>query len=102
MFPTPALTAHSISFKCFLTVLDYFQFQVTELFTVHKSEMEKCKTNLQVREKELEDTQKHLETTKVLLEEEVYIASALENTEEKLHGTAIKVNKIHTPKFPPH
>ncbi|CAI5774769.1 KIF11 [Podarcis lilfordi] len=65
--------------------------RVTELFTVHKSEMEKCKTNLQVREKELEDTQKHLETTKVLLEEEVYIASALENTEEKLHGTAIKL-----------
>ncbi|XP_061491522.1 kinesin-like protein KIF11 [Rhineura floridana] len=65
--------------------------RVTELFTVHKSEMEKCKTDLQVREKELEATQKHLETTKVLLAEEEYVASSLENTEEKLHGTATKL-----------
>ncbi|XP_062988937.1 kinesin-like protein KIF11 [Elgaria multicarinata webbii] len=65
--------------------------RISELFTVQRSEMEKCQTDLQFREKELEDTQKHLETTKVLLVEEEYVASALENTEEKLHGTATKL-----------
>ncbi|XP_072859843.2 kinesin-like protein KIF11 isoform X1 [Pogona vitticeps] len=63
--------------------------RVTELFTVQKSDREKCQTNLQVREKELEDTQKHLETTNVRLAEDV--ASTLESTEEKLHGTATKL-----------
>uniref|UniRef100_A0A6J0SU87 Kinesin-like protein KIF11 isoform X1 n=1 Tax=Pogona vitticeps TaxID=103695 RepID=A0A6J0SU87_9SAUR len=65
--------------------------RVTELFTVQKSEIEKCQTNLQVREKELEDAQKHLETTRVRLAEEEYVASTLESTEEKLHGTATKL-----------
>uniref|UniRef100_A0A8D2KSE0 Kinesin-like protein n=1 Tax=Varanus komodoensis TaxID=61221 RepID=A0A8D2KSE0_VARKO len=65
--------------------------KVTELFTVQKAEMEKCRTDLQIKEKELEDTQKHLETTKILLEEEEYVASVLEDTEEKLHGTATKL-----------
>uniref|UniRef100_A0A8C6YI45 Kinesin-like protein n=1 Tax=Naja naja TaxID=35670 RepID=A0A8C6YI45_NAJNA len=65
--------------------------KVTELFTVQKNEMEKCQADLQAREMELEVTQKDLEITKVLLAEEEYVASSLENSEEKLHGTATKV-----------
>ncbi|KAL7990482.1 hypothetical protein Chor_013912 [Crotalus horridus] len=65
--------------------------KIAELFTVQKNEMEKCQANLQAREMELEVTQKHLEITKVLLAEEEYVASALENSEEKLHGTATKL-----------
>ncbi|XP_042315195.1 LOW QUALITY PROTEIN: kinesin-like protein KIF11 [Sceloporus undulatus] len=65
--------------------------RVTELFTVQKSEMERCQIDLQTKEKELEDTQKHLEITKVRLVEEEYVSSNLENTEEKLHGTATKL-----------
>ncbi|XP_008113545.1 kinesin-like protein KIF11 [Anolis carolinensis] len=65
--------------------------RVTELFTVQKDQMERCQADLQVREKELEDTQKHLEVTKVRLFEEEYVASNLETTEEKLHGTATKL-----------
>lgn len=64
---------------------------VTELFTAQKGELEQCKTELDVVEKELEDTQKNLETTKVLLVEEEFVSSALEATEEKLHGTATKL-----------
>lgn len=70
---------------------DSFLIQVTELFTAQKGELEQCKTELDVVEKELEDTQKNLETTKVLLVEEEFVSSALEATEEKLHGTATKV-----------
>ncbi|XP_053168654.1 kinesin-like protein KIF11 isoform X2 [Hemicordylus capensis] len=65
--------------------------RVTELFTIHKSELDQCRTDLQVRGKVLEDTQKHLETTKILLAEEEYVSSTLEDTEEKLHGTATKL-----------
>lgn len=57
----------------------------------NKNELEQCKTDLQIRARELEDTQKNLQETKIHLEEEEYVASALENTEEKLHGTASKV-----------
>ncbi|XP_066476731.1 kinesin-like protein KIF11 [Tiliqua scincoides] len=64
---------------------------ITELFTAHKSELEQCKTDLEVVGKELRDTQKDLETTKVLLVEEEYVSSALETTEEKLHNTATKL-----------
>ncbi|XP_062975545.1 kinesin-like protein KIF11 [Elgaria multicarinata webbii] len=64
--------------------------RISELFTVQRSEMEKCQTDLQFREKEPEDTQKHLETTKVLLVEEEYVASALENAEEKLHDKILE------------
>lgn len=53
--------------------------------------MEKCQAILQSREMELEVTQKDLDITKVLLAEEEYVASALESSEEKLHGTATKV-----------
>ncbi|KAM6441990.1 kinesin-like protein KIF11 [Liasis olivaceus] len=65
--------------------------RVTELFTIQKDEIEKCQADLQAREVELEVTQKDLETTKILLAEEEYVASALESTEEKLHGTATKL-----------
>ncbi|XP_026526531.1 kinesin-like protein KIF11 [Notechis scutatus] len=65
--------------------------KVTELFTVQKNKMEKCQADLQAREMELEITQKDLEITKVLLAEEEYVASSLENSEEKLHGTATKL-----------
>ncbi|XP_034286328.1 kinesin-like protein KIF11 [Pantherophis guttatus] len=65
--------------------------KVTELFTVQKGEMEKCQAILQSREMELEVTQKDLDITKVLLAEEEYVASALESSEEKLHGTATKL-----------
>ncbi|KAL8185743.1 UNVERIFIED_CONTAM: hypothetical protein K2H54_057450 [Gekko kuhli] len=65
--------------------------RVTELFTVHKSELEEYKVELQVKEKELEDTQKHLEVTKTLLDEEVFVTSVLEVAEDKLHGTATKL-----------
>nr|XP_056705816.1 kinesin-like protein KIF11 [Euleptes europaea] len=65
--------------------------RITELFTVHKHELEQYITELQVKGKELEDTQKHLEVTKTRLAEEVFVASVLEDTEEKLHGTANKL-----------
>ncbi|XP_067156176.1 kinesin-like protein KIF11 [Apteryx mantelli] len=65
--------------------------RITELFTVNKNELEQCKTDLQVKEKELEETQKDLQETKVHLAEEEYVVSVLENTEEKLHGTASKL-----------
>ncbi|NXW14850.1 KIF11 protein, partial [Circaetus pectoralis] len=65
--------------------------RVTELFTVSKNELEQCKTDLQVKEKELEETQKDLQETKVHLAEEEYVASVLEDTEQKLHGTASKL-----------
>ncbi|CAN8216238.1 unnamed protein product [Coccothraustes coccothraustes] len=62
--------------------------KVTELFRVSKNELEQCKTDLQIKEKELEETQKDLQETKVQLAEEEYVVSVLENTEQKLHGTA--------------
>ncbi|XP_054838758.1 kinesin-like protein KIF11 isoform X2 [Eublepharis macularius] len=65
--------------------------RVTELFTVQKNELEQCKTDLQIKGQELEDSQKHLELTKTLLAEEEYVTSVLENTEEKLHGTATEL-----------
>ncbi|NXE72822.1 KIF11 protein, partial [Cochlearius cochlearius] len=65
--------------------------RITELFTVSKNELEQCKTDLQVKEKELEETQKDLQETKVHLAEEEYVVSVLENTEQKLHGTASKL-----------
>ncbi|NWV24613.1 KI11B protein, partial [Origma solitaria] len=65
--------------------------RVTELFRVSKNELEQCKTDLQIKEKELEETQKDLQETKVQLAEEEYVVSVLENTEQKLHGTASKL-----------
>uniref|UniRef100_A0A8D2NXK5 Kinesin family member 11 n=1 Tax=Zosterops lateralis melanops TaxID=1220523 RepID=A0A8D2NXK5_ZOSLA len=65
--------------------------RVNELFRVSKSELEQCKTDLQIKEKELEETQKDLQETKVQLAEEEYMVSVLENTEQKLHGTASKL-----------
>ncbi|NWT12554.1 KI11B protein, partial [Vireo altiloquus] len=65
--------------------------RVTELFRVSKNELEQCKTDLQIKEKELEETQKDLQETKVHLAEEEYVVSVLENTEQKLHGTASKL-----------
>ncbi|NWI37722.1 KIF11 protein, partial [Picathartes gymnocephalus] len=65
--------------------------RVTELFRVSKNELEQCKTDLQIKEKELEETQKDLQETKVQLAEEEYVVSVLENTEQKLHGTATKL-----------
>ncbi|NXN96040.1 KIF11 protein, partial [Rhinopomastus cyanomelas] len=65
--------------------------RITELFTVSKNELEQCKTHLHMKEKELEETQKDLQETKVHLAEEEYVVSVLENTEEKLHGTASKL-----------
>ncbi|KAK4821686.1 hypothetical protein QYF61_027388 [Mycteria americana] len=65
--------------------------RITELFTVSKNELEQCKTHLQIKEKELEETQKDLQETKVHLAEEEYVVSVLENTEQKLHGTASKL-----------
>ncbi|XP_006113236.2 kinesin-like protein KIF11 [Pelodiscus sinensis] len=65
--------------------------RVTELFVTNKDELEQCKTDLQIRARELADTQKNLQETKFHLMEEEYVSSALENTEEKLHGTASKL-----------
>ncbi|XP_074855659.1 kinesin-like protein KIF11 [Carettochelys insculpta] len=65
--------------------------RVSELFVANKDELEQCKTDLQIRARELADTQKNLEETKIYLMEEEYVASALESTEEKLHGTASKL-----------
>ncbi|NXM78938.1 KIF11 protein, partial [Serilophus lunatus] len=65
--------------------------RVNELFTGSKKELEQCKTHLQIKEKELEETQKDLQETKVHLAEEEYVVSVLENTEQKLHGTARKL-----------
>ncbi|XP_068544189.1 kinesin-like protein KIF11 [Anas acuta] len=62
-----------------------------ELFTVNKNELEQCKTDLQIKEKELEETQRDLQETKVHLAEEEYVVSVLEDTEQKLHGTASKL-----------
>ncbi|XP_042643873.1 kinesin-like protein KIF11 isoform X2 [Tyto alba] len=65
--------------------------KITELFTVSKNELEQCKSDLQIKEKELEETQKDLQETRVCLAEEEYVVSVLENTEQKLHGTATKL-----------
>uniref|UniRef100_A0A663M8C2 Kinesin family member 11 n=1 Tax=Athene cunicularia TaxID=194338 RepID=A0A663M8C2_ATHCN len=65
--------------------------RITELFTVNKNELEQYKIDLQIKEKELEETQKDLQETKVHLAEEEYVVSVLENTEQKLHGTASKL-----------
>lgn len=52
---------------------------------------------MQIKEKELEETQKDLQETKVQLAEEEYVVSVLENTEQELHGTASKVVTILVP-----
>lgn len=52
---------------------------------------------MQIKEKELEETQKDLQETKVQLAEEEYMVSVLENTEQKLHGTASKVVTVLVP-----
>uniref|UniRef100_A0A8D0GD80 Kinesin motor domain-containing protein n=1 Tax=Sphenodon punctatus TaxID=8508 RepID=A0A8D0GD80_SPHPU len=65
--------------------------RVTDLFIVSKNELDQCKTDMQIRERELEDTQKNLKKTKVHLVEEEYVSAARENTEEKLHNTASKL-----------
>ncbi|NWW06312.1 KIF11 protein, partial [Oreocharis arfaki] len=74
-----------------ISVLEEEVKRVTELFRVSKNELEQCKTDLQIKEKELEETQKDLQETKVQLAEEEYVVSVLENTEQKLHGTASKL-----------
>ncbi|KAM6265966.1 kinesin-like protein KIF11 [Porphyrio hochstetteri] len=65
--------------------------RITELFTVSKNELEQCKADLQMKETELEETQKDLQETKVHLAEEEYVVSVLQDTEQKLHGTASKL-----------
>lgn len=80
---------------CFFDVC--LPIQVTELFRVSKNELEQCKTDLQIKEKELEETQKDLQETKVQLAQEEYVVSVLENTEQKLHGTASKVIRVLVP-----
>ncbi|NXQ00503.1 KIF11 protein, partial [Vidua macroura] len=74
-----------------ISVMEEEMKRVTELFRVSKNELEQCKTDLQIKEKELEETQKDLQETKVQLAEEEYVVSVLENTEQKLLGTASKV-----------
>ncbi|XP_065494667.1 kinesin-like protein KIF11 [Caloenas nicobarica] len=74
-----------------ISVLEEEVKRITELFTVNKNELEQCKIDLQIKEKELEETQKDLQETKVHLAEEEYVVSVLENTEQKLHGTASKL-----------
>ncbi|XP_064000764.1 kinesin-like protein KIF11 [Pogoniulus pusillus] len=65
--------------------------RITELFSASKNELEQCKTDLQIKKRELEETQKDLQETKVHLAEEEYVVSVLEDTEQKLHGTATKL-----------
>ncbi|NXN17213.1 KIF11 protein, partial [Indicator maculatus] len=65
--------------------------RITELFTANKNELEQCKTDLHIKERELEETQKDLQETKIHLAEEEYVVSVLESTEQKLHGTATKL-----------
>ncbi|NWR50607.1 KI11B protein, partial [Regulus satrapa] len=67
---------------------------VTELFRVSKNELEQCKTDLQIKEKKLEETQKDLQEIKVQLAEEEHVVSVLENTEQKLDGTASKLLSV--------
>ncbi|KFW02036.1 Kinesin-like KIF11, partial [Eurypyga helias] len=74
-----------------ISVMEEEMKRVAELFTVSKNELEQCKTDLKIKEKELEETQKDLQETKVHLAEEEYVVSVLENTEQKLHGTASKL-----------
>ncbi|NXA13430.1 KIF11 protein, partial [Sapayoa aenigma] len=74
-----------------ISVMEEAVKRVNELFTVSKNELEQCKADLQIKEKELEETQKDLQETKVHLAEEEYVVSVLENTEQKLHGTASKL-----------
>lgn len=55
------------------------------------------KTDLQLKEEELKAAQTDLQETKVPLAEKEYVVSVLENTKEKLHGTASPlVNTVNT------
>ncbi|KAM6105803.1 kinesin-like protein KIF11 [Pterocles gutturalis] len=74
-----------------ISIMEEEMKRVTELFAVSKNELERCKTDLEIKKKELEETQKDLQETKVHLAEEEYVAAVLENTEQKLHGTASKL-----------
>ncbi|NXY47149.1 KIF11 protein, partial [Ceuthmochares aereus] len=67
-----------------ITVMEEEVKRITELFEVSKNQVEQCKTDLQIKEKELEEIKVHLA-------EEEYVVSVLENTEQKLHGTASKL-----------
>ncbi|XP_044518564.1 kinesin-like protein KIF11 [Gracilinanus agilis] len=71
-----------------ISILEEELNRVTELFVDKKNELEQCKSDLQCKEKALEDTQKNLQETKLQLVEEEYVTSVLEITEEKLHDTA--------------
>ncbi|XP_043842527.1 kinesin-like protein KIF11 isoform X2 [Dromiciops gliroides] len=71
-----------------ISILEEELSRVTDLFVDNKNELEQCKSDLQYKVKELEDTQKNLQETKLQLVEEEYITSVLEITEEKLHGVA--------------
>lgn len=46
------------------------------------------KTDLQIKEKEWKEAQTDLQETKVPLAEKEHLVSVLENTKEKLNGTA--------------
>ena len=65
--------------------------RVTELFMDSKNELNQCKSDLQIKTKELETTQRYLQETKLQLVEEECITSALESTEERLHDAANRV-----------
>ncbi|NXX90785.1 KIF11 protein, partial [Centropus bengalensis] len=65
--------------------------KVTELFKVSKNQLDRCKTDLEIKEKKLQEAQKDLMETKAHLAEEEYMVSVLENTEQKLHDTASKL-----------
>ncbi|XP_068111215.1 LOW QUALITY PROTEIN: kinesin-like protein KIF11 [Hyperolius riggenbachi] len=65
--------------------------RVIELFSDSKKELEECSTVLQVREKELEETQKNLHESKLHLAQEEFVVSALQTSEKKLHSTANKL-----------
>ncbi|XP_075072250.1 kinesin-like protein KIF11 [Mixophyes fleayi] len=62
--------------------------RITELFIESKKELDECSTVLQTKEKELEETQKTLQDSKIQLAQEVFVVTALETTEKKLHNTA--------------
>lgn len=82
------LSDHQPAYSMFT---DLILWQVAELFTESKKELDECSTVLQYKEKELEETQQTLQESKLRLSQEEFVASALETTEKKLHNTANKV-----------
>lgn len=65
---------------------------MTEIFGDSKEQLEQLTADLQETGQQLQETQKDLQETRDRLDEEAFITSKLQSTEEELYSTADKVS----------